>query len=205
MAMQSAGRLFEDFTDLSLGVQQFTPERLLTCHELIDRLEDEVMSRCQARTGPLVDDTAEVHPTAILGEGVFVGPGVTIGPYCYLRSWCVLLDNVTVGYGVELDRLVLGPGVKIAHQACVGRSVVGARSNLAFGFVTATKRLSGKPVAFALGTDQPPPAVISTRSHHGMVMGEDCTTGVHVSVMPGASIRPGCRLLPHRSYDGFVE
>jgi NDP-sugar pyrophosphorylase family protein len=204
MARQAAGGLFEDFAVLSLGVDQFAPDRLLACHQFIDRLEDEVLSRSQGKTGPLVDDSADVHPTALLGTGVFVGPDVTIGPYCYLRSWCVLLQGATVGYGVELDRLVLGPGVKIAHQACVGRSVVGARSNLAFGFVTATKRLSGKPVAFALGIDQQP-AAHSHRSHHGMVMGEDCQTGVHVSVMPGTSIKAGSRLLPHRSYDGFVE
>jgi NDP-sugar pyrophosphorylase family protein len=202
--MQSAGGLFEDFADLSLGADDFTPDRLLACHQFIDRLEDEVLSRCRGQTDPLVDDTAVVHPTAILGERVFVGPGVTIGPYCYLRSWCVLLRDTTIGFGVELDRLLLGPGVKIAHQACVGRSVVGARSNLAFGFVTATKLLSGKPVAFALGTNQLG-ETSSTRSHHGMVMGEDCQTGVHVSVMPGASIRPGCRLLPHRGYDGYIE
>lgn len=202
--MQSAGGLFEDLAELSLGAQEFTPERLLACHQFIDRLEDEVLSRCQGQTGPLVDDTAEIHPTAILGEGVCVGPGVTIGPYCYLRSWCVLLRDVRLGFAVELDRLVLGPGVKISHHACVGRSVVGARCNLAFGFVVATKRLSGKPVAFALGTNQLA-AATSTRSHHGVVMGEDCQTGVHVSLMPGASISPGSHLQPHRSYAGYVE
>jgi hypothetical protein len=36
------------------------------------------MSRCQGGTGPLVDDTAEVHPTAILG-GVKVAHQACVG------------------------------------------------------------------------------------------------------------------------------
>jgi hypothetical protein len=68
--MHSAGGLFEDFASLSLGTNEFTPDRLLACHEFIDRLEDEVLSRCQGQTDPMVDDTAPDVPPEPLPPGV---------------------------------------------------------------------------------------------------------------------------------------
>lgn len=64
---------------------------------------------------------AEVHPSAIVGDGVQLGEGVRIGPFC------VVDGDIEIGDGVELlshvtvaGRTKIGPGTRIFPFASVG-------------------------------------------------------------------------------------
>jgi UDP-3-O-[3-hydroxymyristoyl] glucosamine N-acyltransferase len=55
--------------------------------------------------------TPGVHPTACLGENVYLGPDVSVGPYC------VVSNNVKIGKGTVLFPYVyLGEGVRIGEH-----------------------------------------------------------------------------------------
>ncbi len=177
-------------------------ERIVMAHEAIDSLEPRMEETANALVE--VATSARVHPTAVLGDYVCIGENVVVGPHCYLRSYVVLMPGVKLGFGVELDRVVLHADVKIAHHACVGRSIVGPRCNLGFGCVVATRRLSGKPVFFGTPRGTTAPRRVSPRTHHGAVIGADVYAGVNVSLMPGSTVAPGLLLGPNREYRGFV-
>lgn len=147
-----------------------------------------------------ISRSAEIHPTAIIGDNVYIADGVRIGPYSYIRSHVAIMRGVVIGYLVELDRCVVMQDTKIAHQACIGRSIIGRKCNLGFGFVTATKRLDEKPVSSVYEQH----TYISTRKHHGALIGEGVRAGVNVSVMPGATLMPGATISPGAIVKGVV-
>lgn len=164
----------------------------------IDEIESVVAAYVSKHGG--VDPTAVIHPSAVLGPNVYVGEEVSIGPHCYIKDHVVLMRGCQLGFGVELDRCVLFEKVKVAHHACIGRSIVGRESNLAYGFVVATKNLRSHPVTSKLGSA----VFVSARRHHGALIGERLITGVNVSVMPGATILSGVTIGPNREVSGVV-
>ncbi|MXU65827.1 acyl-ACP--UDP-N-acetylglucosamine O-acyltransferase [Oceanomicrobium pacificus] len=61
-----------------------------------------------------IDQTAQIHPTAIVEEGARIGAGVVIGPYCHVGPQVVLAD------GVEL----------ISHVVVAGDTSVGEKTRI---------------------------------------------------------------------------
>lgn len=95
--------------------------------------------------------SGDVHPTAVLGENVYVAAGATVGPHAYiegpaylgegsavghgayLRPSVVLAPGAKVGHASEVKRSLLLPGAVAAHFNYVGDSVLGAKVNLGAG------------------------------------------------------------------------
>ncbi len=66
-----------------------------------------------------------------------VANDVKIGPFAHLRGGSRLGDEVRIGNFVELKNAQLAEGVKANHLAYLGDSVVGPRSNIGAGTITA--------------------------------------------------------------------
>jgi UDP-3-O-[3-hydroxymyristoyl] glucosamine N-acyltransferase len=66
------------------------------------------LQRLLVRLHPVAKESAEIHPTAILGNGVTLGTGVAVGPYAVLES------GVTVGSGSRIGaHVVLGANTTV--------------------------------------------------------------------------------------------
>ncbi|MBC8034367.1 MAG: UDP-3-O-(3-hydroxymyristoyl)glucosamine N-acyltransferase [Chitinophagaceae bacterium] len=76
----------------------------------------------QQMTG--IEEPAHIHPSAMLGDQVFVGAftyiseSVIIGNHVKIFPGCFLGNNVKVG-----DHTIIYPGVKIYHDCVVGKNV----------------------------------------------------------------------------------
>lgn len=176
----------------------------LRCSEKAHRFIEHWDSNFSEITGSgkgYIHPTSTIHEMAVIGDEVFIGENVRVGPFCFLRSKTILFPNVILGYGVELDRIILFDGVKISHVTNFGRSIIGNRSNFGYGNVIATKRLEGQVRAQYAEKD----SFLSKARHHGGVIGADVVTGVNVSFMPGTSVVPGSRILPCTLIKGFHE
>ena len=192
LVSESLSGLIEHLRMTSLGRTEWSPECVRMAHETIDNIGILLPERLNnLGSSCVISPTADIHTTAILGSGVVVGDGAKIGPYSYLRSNVIVYDNVEIGYGVELDHAIIHEDVRIMHQSCIGRSIIGARSNLAYGFVVATHRLDRMPVRVQLEDRS---TYISPAKHHGAVIGEDVQAAVNVSIMPGKSVSPSSLL-----------
>ena len=168
-------------------------------HNLIDEWPDLIN---YLNGNNFVHKTAKIHPTAILGSNIFIDENVEIGPFCWLRRDVAILKNTKIGYGVELDKCIIGEQVKIAHQACIGRSIICTSCNLAYGFVSATKRLDEKKIYCKIPDDK---NYISNQKHHGVVIGKRVVTGINAVTMPGASIVHGRKILPGEIVRGWYD
>ena len=88
-----------------------------------------------------IHQSAVVHPSAQLGEGVSLGPHVVVGPGARIGRGSRLLANVYVGGEAVIgDDCLLYPGVCILDRVRVGdRNIIHANAVLGadgFGFVT---------------------------------------------------------------------
>lgn len=176
------------------------PQRFAVAHEFVDELPRFVQS-ILGSTRQVVADSAIVHDTAILGDDVVVFPGAYIGPYCFLQSCTIVFPGCRLGFLVETNVCVLFESTQIHHAAVVCQSIVGSACNLAFGFASATKKITGTPVRYY---DENFEQKCSPAPHHGAVLGQDVAVGAHVAVMPGASVMPGSRIKPQRCVRGIV-
>lgn len=67
----------------------------------------------------MINETAVIHPTAIVDEGAVIGANVRVGPYCYIES------NVEIGEGTILK----------SHVVVSGHTRIG-QDNTIFPFAT---------------------------------------------------------------------
>lgn len=170
------------------------------CHRFIEKWDEGFTALLQSYDHRVASD-ASIHPTAIVAPDVYISAGVEIGPFCYIRSKTFLGPNVRLGYGVEVDRAIIFDRTRIAHQACIGRSVIGENCNLSFNFVNATANIYGGGIYYHLGNGG---RVRSSALHHGAVIGARFRAAVNVSTMPGCSVSAGYIARPSEVLKGFV-
>ena len=167
---------------------------------------DEIVSRTEA---PLRSPEAVIHKNAVLSERVVVkagakigdgvvidGPAIigeqaTLGPNCHIKAGAYIGKGCVVGPGAEIKASVLMDGVKMYHFGYIGNSIVGRNVNIGAGFVTAVKRLDGKPVSFSFDG-----LTKSFGRKAGCLIGDNTQVAVSSTIMPGAQIPPDSILYP---------
>lgn len=78
-----------------------------------------------------------ILPCTVIGTGCRIGSHCEVGPFSHLRGGTVLEDGAAVGNFVEAKKTRLGAGAKAKHLTYLGDAVIGARSNIGAGTITA--------------------------------------------------------------------
>ncbi len=149
--------------------------------------------------GPNIHPTAWISPLANIGADVIIGPGAKVYEFSTVRNRSVLGADVTVGYGCEVSRTVLGSGTALAHRAMVSCSVIGQHVHFASQLTIAPCLLTNpdmrhptRPIAFGLpdGT-----RLDSGQPKWGALVGDEVRAGIGITLGPGTVI--GARSLLH--------
>lgn len=93
-----------------------TPEGFLAAH-------------AQALEGVSVHPTARVHPSAKLGERVWIGPGCRVEREAQLGEGAVLLEGARLDRGAKLSGAVVLPHVRVGKGARFERAIVTAEGS----------------------------------------------------------------------------
>ncbi|WP_248959206.1 hypothetical protein [Sphaerisporangium perillae] len=142
------------------------------------------------RVGPgRIHPTASISPLAKVSPDVVIGPDVTVHEYATVRGHSVLSAGVQVGFGCEVTNTVVAQGTRLAHQICVGYSIVGQAVHLSASVVVASTHLwctdMGHPdreVTVRLGDG----SVCRTGLvKFGAIIGDRTRVGMHVALGPG--------------------
>lgn len=129
-------------------------------------------ARAEPRPAPGVDESARVHPDAVLGADVAVGPFCLVGAGARLGAGCVLHAHVTVGAEVEL-----GPGCELYPGAVViARSRLGARCVLHPGAVVGSD---------GFGFDPTPEGWVKVPQTGTVEVGDDVEIGANATIDRG--------------------
>ena len=123
---------------------------------------------------------------------VYIGEGSEVGPNSYLRPGTVLCGGNKVGASCEVKNSILLRGAHVPHLSYVGDSIVGERTNLGAGTITANLRFDGRPVRMTVKGAR----VDTGRRKLGAVIGDDVQTGVNVSIHPGVKVGNGAWIEP---------
>ncbi|MBN1544483.1 NTP transferase domain-containing protein [Candidatus Woesearchaeota archaeon] len=121
---------------------------------------------------------------------VFIGDSCEVGPNAYLRPDTVLMDKVRTR--AEIVDSVLMDGVTAKHNCYIGHSVIGERTNVAAGTITADYRHdSGTNRTLVKGAK-----VDSGRKKLGAFIGDNVRLGIGTLIYPGRKIWPNQTTLP---------
>jgi UDP-3-O-[3-hydroxymyristoyl] glucosamine N-acyltransferase len=161
-----------------------------------------------------VSERAEVHPTAVLGEGCAVHPHVFVGARSRLEAGCVLHPGVYVG-----EDCVLGPGCVLYPNAvilagvtlgaaCVinAGAVIGADG---FGFVRADGAMRKIPqigtVTLADGVDVGANTCIDRSTLGATSIGKDSKLDNLVQIGHNVSLGEQCLIISQTGIAGSVR
>lgn len=149
-----------------------------------------------------VEDNVTMKGTVVIGkdtivrsgtyiEGpVFIGDNCEIGPNAYLRKDTILMDNVRTR--AEIIDSVLMDGVTAKHDCYIGHSVIGERTNIAAGTITADYRHDGANNRTLIKGK----SIDTGRRKLGTFIGEDVKLGIGTLIYPGRKIWPHQMTLP---------
>lgn len=87
--------------------------------------------------GVRVGKDTVIYPWTYIEEGVRIGRACRIGPFAKIRSGSVIEDEAVIGSFVEVVRSRIGKKVLAKHLTYLGDAVVGERTNIGAGTITA--------------------------------------------------------------------
>jgi len=150
-----------------------------------------------------ISDTAKISPKAviegkvIIEDGVRVFEGAAIKGPCYIGKNSVIGTNAliwnyshigeycVVGYSTEIKHSWIGDNCWF-HSNYVGDSIIANSCFFGAGTVTANFRFDEKTVKVNVGDKR----INTETDKFGAIVGNNCKTGINVSIMPGVKIGP---------------
>ena len=163
----------------------------------IDRAKSYISPSAQISSHAVIDgkviigDNAKVLENAVIRGPVYIGPRTVIGNSTLVRAYSHIGADCVVGFATEIKGSYIGDGSGF-HMSYVGDSVVGERCNFGAGTITANWRFDEKTISVQVN-DNP---MNTGRDKFGVVIGNNCRTGINVSIMPGIKIGPNSIIGP---------
>ena len=133
--------------------------------------------------GPcIIDENAEIRPSAFLRGAVLVG------------------KEAVVGNSTELKNCILFDGVQVPHFNYVGDSILGHRAHLGAGAITSNVKSDKTPVTVRW-SDQSFP---TSRKKMGAMLGDGVEVGCNSVLNPGTIIGKNTTVYPLSSVRGVL-
>ena len=164
----------------------------------LDRSESCISPTAQISSRAVIDgkviigDNARVLENAVIRGPVYIGPRTVIGNSTLVREYSHLGADCVVGFATEIKGSYIGNGCWF-HMNYVGDSVVGQHCNFGAGTITANWRFDEQPISVRVN-DNP---VSTGMEKFGAIIGDNCRTGINVSIMPGTKIGSNSIVGPH--------
>lgn len=188
---------FEEVKDFWHAVSY--PWNLLEANEyFIGKSKGKIAKSAIIEKGATLKGEITVGDGTIIKNGVYIeGPAIigancVIGPNCYIRASTAIGDHSHIGNAVEIKNSIIGDNTNVAHLSYVGDSIIGDNCNLGGGTITANLRHDFKNIKCMIKGELKD----TGRMKLGVIMGDNCKTGIHTSLFPGVKINAGCMTLP---------
>lgn len=132
----------------------------------------------------IIDEGATVMEGACITGNTYIGKNVLVGNYALVRD-SDLERGVQVGAYSDIARSIIMEGTHFHGSGFIGDSIIGPHCRLAYGFVTANKRLD-REIAYAYLES----GKVAISERIGAMVGKEVHTGIRVSTMPGVIVAP---------------
>jgi bifunctional UDP-N-acetylglucosamine pyrophosphorylase/glucosamine-1-phosphate N-acetyltransferase len=139
----------------------------------------------------VIEDGARIFENAVIRGPAYIGHRTVIGNSSLVRHYSHIGDDCVVGFGTEVKGSYVGDGCGF-HMNYIGDSVLGEGCNFGAGTITANWRFDEKKISVQV-KDM---AVDTGMNKLGAMVGDNCKTGINVSIMPGVRIGSGALIGP---------
>ena len=133
----------------------------------------------------IIGDNVRVLENAVIRGPVYIGPNSIIGNNALVRDYSHIGADCVIGYSTEVKGSYIGDGCWF-HSSYVGDSIIGKGCSFGAGTVLANFRFDEQSISVMVGGE----AIDTGRDKLGAIIGDNCKTGVNVSIMPGIKIGP---------------
>jgi len=140
----------------------------------------------------IIGDNVKVFENAVIKGPVYIGPNSVVGNNSLVRAYSHIGADCVVGFSTEVKGSYLSDGCW-SHMSYIGDSILGERCSLGAGTMLANWRFDEKNISVKVNGE----AIDSKLDKFGAIIGNDCKTGVNVSIMPGIKIGPGSIVSSH--------
>jgi NDP-sugar pyrophosphorylase family protein len=138
----------------------------------------------------IIDDGAIVCDYACIKGSSYIGKNAFVGNFSLIRD-SDIGDGVHVGVYSDIARSIIMHGTHSHGSGFIGDSIIGSKCKLAYGFVTANKRIDGGTI-HKYGSDKKTPI----SEQFGAMIGPETKVGINVSTMPGVIMGPHLNVPP---------
>ena len=139
----------------------------------------------------IIGGNARVLENAVIRGPVYIGPRTVIGNSTLIRSYSHIGVDCVVGFATEIKGSCVGHGSWF-HMNYIGDSVVGEHCNFGAGTITANLRFDEQPISVIVNESK----LNTGMDKLGAIIGDNCRTGINVSIMPGVKIGPNSIIEP---------
>ena len=147
-----------------------------------------------------VHKTAEIAPTAYVGEACIIGPYTEVKHCAYVREDSLVGANCVIGNSVELKNVILFDNVQVPHFNYVGDSIFGYKAHMGAGSVTSNVKSD-----YSLVTVRDGEAAFETgRMKLGAMLGDYAEIGCNSVLNPGTVVGRHSNIYPLSSVRGVV-
>jgi NDP-sugar pyrophosphorylase family protein len=147
-----------------------------------------------------IEDNVRVLENAVIRGPVYIGPNSVIGNSSLVRGYSHLGSDCVVGFATEVKGAYIGDKCWF-HMCYVGDSIIGDGCSFGAGTVFANWRFNEENITVYVEGER----LDSGRDKFGAIVGDNCRTGVNVSLMPGVKVGPNSIIGPQTCLTNDLE
>ena len=147
-----------------------------------------------------VHKTAQVAPTAYLGEPCIIGANTEVRHCAFIRGSALVGSNCVVGNSVELKNVILFDNVQVPHYNYVGDSILGYMSHMGAGSVTSNVK-SDKTLVWVKNGEE---KMETGLKKFGAMLGDYVEVGCNSVLNPGTVVGRNSNIYPTSCVRGVV-
>jgi bifunctional UDP-N-acetylglucosamine pyrophosphorylase/glucosamine-1-phosphate N-acetyltransferase len=144
-----------------------------------------------------ISDRAKIEGKVWISKGVkvfegscirgpcFIGENCVIGGHSLVRQYSSLGQRCVVGYSTEVKHSLIGDDCWF-HKNYIGDSIISKNCLFGAGTVTANYRFDERNIKVKIGSTR----IDSGTNKLGVIMGENCKTGINSCIEPGIKVGP---------------
>ncbi len=147
-----------------------------------------------------IHKTANVFPSAYIGENVIIGAKTEVRHGAFIRGNALVGEGAVVGNSTELKNVILFDNVQVPHYNYVGDSILGYKSHMGAGSITSNVKSDKTLVTVAVAGER----VETGRKKFGAMLGDCVEVGCGSVLNPGTVVGANSNIYPLSAVRGFV-
>lgn len=171
-------------------LNRYLMDKMITT-QIIEKNTD-VSSKATISGNVWIREGTKVLENVCIQGPCYIGPNSLIGNSILIREYSSIGSKCVVGFGCEIKNSIIGDNCWF-HRNYIGDSLISDNCSFGGGSITANLRFDGQNVKVKIDEKE----VDTGREKLGVIMADDCKTGVNSTIIPGIKIGPNSIVGPN--------